>query len=193
MLRSCVEVLSKKGKLFAAMNVLYFWSIFAVVLLARFLFKPMLYESMFLDVPEILVGVDWPIMVAGIFLFNLVLSDFLVVTLPGLAFFPLSTATLMYRAFLWGTFLSQLPTPLFLAALPTFILEGEGYVLASVAGIMLGISWLKPNWIFKKETPSRWKALKKASEECLRIYILMAMILFVAAVVETFTILSLTT
>ena len=55
-----------------------------------FLFQPMLHESTFVEVPEVLVGVDWPLVVLGIFLFNLVLSSFLGVTLSGLVFFPLS-------------------------------------------------------------------------------------------------------
>src|SRR4030043_1958814 len=37
-----------------------------------------------------------------IFAFNLVWAGFALITVPGLLFFPLSTALLMYRAFLWG-------------------------------------------------------------------------------------------
>lgn len=191
-LRFCVDVLSKRGKLFKVVNVVYFWSIFVVALLARFLFQPMPYESGFLEVPEISIGFDWPLAIVGIFLFNLVLSGFFVVTLPGLAFFPLSAAALVYRAFLWGVILSQLPTPLFLAVLPTLVLEGEGYVLASVGGMILGMSWLKPVWSYKGEQLSRLEALKRAFKECACVYILVVMLLLVAAIVETVTITLLT-
>jgi len=189
-LKSCVEVLSRRGKLFAAMNMLYFASIFVVVLLAQFLFQPMLYEITFVEVPEVLVGVDWPLMLVGIFLFNLALSGFLVVTLPGLVFFPLSAATLAYRASLWGLLLSQLPTPLLLAVLPTLMLEGEAYVFAGVAGVVLGLSWLKPEWIYEPGV-SRSEAFKRALRECGHLYIVVAIVLLAAAIVETATIVSL--
>ncbi len=170
--------------------MLCFCSIFAALLLAQFLFGPMLYESALVEVPEVLVGVDWPIMLAVIFLFNLALSGFLVVTLPGLVFFPLSAATLVYRAFLWGLLLSHLPTPLFLAVLPTLILEGEAYVFAGVAGVVLGLSWLKPGWAYEKGV-SRSEAFKRALRECGRLYLVVAIVLLVAAIVETATIVSL--
>jgi len=189
-LKSCVEVLSRRGKLFAAMNILYFCSIFIAVLSAQFLFQPMLYETAFVEVPEVLVGVDWPLMLVGIFLFNLALSGFLVVTLPGLVFFPLSAVTLAYRASLWGLLLSQLPSPLFLAVLPTLILEGEAYVFACVSGVVLGLSWIKPEWAYEKGL-SRSEALKRALGECGRLYIVVAIVLLVAAIVETATIMSL--
>jgi len=187
MFRSCVEVLSRRGYFFAVMNILYFGSILIAVLLAYFLFQPVLYELGVVEVPEVLVGVDWPLMLVGIFLFNLALSGFLVVTLPGLVFFPLSAAALAYRAFLWGLLLSQLPTPLFLAVLPTLILEGEAYVFAGVAGVVLGLSWLKPEWICGQGL-SRSEAFKRALRECGYLYIVVAGILLVAAIVETATI-----
>jgi len=190
MFKSCAEVISRKGRLFAVMNILYFSSIFIAVLLAHFLFQPALYEVGVVEVPEVLVGVDWPLMIVGIFLFNLVLSGFLVVTLPGLVFFPLSAAALVYRAFLWGLLLCQLPTPLFLAVLPTLMLEGEAYVFAAVAGVVLGLSWLRPGWAYEAGL-SRSEALKRALREGGRLYIVVAIVLLVAAIIETATIMSL--
>jgi len=132
-----------------------------------------------------------PLFLVGfIFVFNLVLSGFVLVTLTGFAFFGLSLFFLCLRAFLWGTLLSGLSTPLFLVALPTLILEGEGYVLAALAGVVLGISWLKPNWVFREadEDLSRSEAVKRTLKECARIYVLAALILLIAAVVETATV-----
>lgn len=186
-LKSCFAVLSKRGLVFAVMNAFYFCSIFVAALFVQFRFPPP-YEGTPVEVPEFLVGVDWPIMVVGICLFNLALSSFLVVTLPGLVFFPFSAAALLYRGFLWGVLLSQLPTSWFLATLPTVVLEGEGYVMASIAGVTLGLSWLKPDWMFKGEGLCRVEALRKALRECVRIYTVVAMVLLAAAIVETATI-----
>jgi len=189
--KSCLNVVLKRDAVFAVMNAFCFGSVFVAVLWAQFQF-PVACEGVPVENVEFLVSGDWLIMIFGIFLVNLVLSSFVVVTLPGLVFFPLSAAALVYRGFSWGVLLSQLPTPQFLVVLPTLVLEGEGYVVASVAGIVLGLSWLKPSWVFKGEKLSRREAFRRALGECLRIYILVAMILFVAAIVETFTILSLT-
>jgi hypothetical protein len=127
------------------------------------------------------------LMVGVIFVFNLVLSGFLLVTLTGLAFFGLPLFFLCFRAFLWGALLNGLSTPMFLASLPTLILEGEGYVLAAFAGVNLGLSWFKPKWAYGGEELSRLGAFKKAFRDCALIYVLVATFLFVAAVVETMT------
>lgn len=189
--KRCFGILLKRGAVFAVMNILCFCSIFVAVLWAQFQFPPP-YAGVPVELPEFLVGVDWPLMIVGIFLFNLVLSSFVFVTLLGLVFFPLSAVVLLYRGFMWGLLLSQLSTSQFLVVLPTLVLEGEGYVIASVAGITLGLSWLKPDWVFEGEGLSRLQSFKKALVECLRIHVFVIAILFVAAVVETFTILSLT-
>lgn len=127
-------------------------------------------------------------MVLGIFFFNLVLSAFVVVTLPGIMFFPLSIVFLLFRAVLWGLEQYFSPTWLFLVSLPTLALEGEAYVFAATAGTIAGASWIKPNWICPEEVISRSESFKKASKECLVLYILVAVFLFLAAVMETITI-----
>lgn len=57
-----------------------------------------------------------------IFLFNLVLSGFLLVTLTGVGFFVLPLAFLSFRAFLWGMLLNELSTPMFLVVFQRLIL-----------------------------------------------------------------------
>jgi hypothetical protein len=132
------------------------------------------------------IGV-FPWLVLEIFLFNLFLSGFVLVTLSGLVFFALPVLFLLFRAMVWGVLLNGLPTPLFLFALPTLLLEGEGYVLAALAGVGLGLSWLKPKWAYKEEMLSRRESVMQALRDCLRIYVLVFMFLFVAAVVEAST------
>ena len=127
------------------------------------------------------------VMFLWIFLFNLALSGFLLLTASGVAFFGLPIFFLLLRAFLWGVFLAGLPMPLFLFVFPTVILEGVGYVLAGVAGLGLGVSWFKPKWMFKGKSLSRLEAFKKAVRECMYIYVLVVIFLLVAAIVETAT------
>lgn len=112
--------------------------------------------------------------------------------LTGLAFFALPLAVLVWRAIIWGAFLSILPTPKLLLALPTFIFEGEGYVLTSITGVILGLSWLKHSLIYGNEPLSRGEALKKAFKEAAHLLALATIILFVAALIEGFTITYLT-
>lgn len=186
-LKSCFSAISRRGLFLAVVNVLYFGLIFVVVLFFQFQNLPP-YEGPPVEVPEFFVRLDWPVLIVAIFLFNVVLSGFVAVTLPGLLFFPLSVITLSFRGYLWGLLLSRLSTPHFLVVLPTIVLEGEGYVIASVAGILLGLSWLKPDWAYGDEGLSRLESLKKALIECWRIYLLVAVVLLVAAIVETVTI-----
>ena len=118
----------------------------------------------------------------------MILSAFVAVTLPGIVFFPLSSAFLIVRAVLWGLLLYPLPSWLFLAVLPVLILEGEAYVIAAVAGTVAGLSWVKPGWMSRGAELSRWEALKTALEEGIHLYKAVVALLFVAAIVETVTI-----
>lgn len=133
------------------------------------------------------IGVS-PWLVLDIFFFNLVLSGFVLVTLSGLVFFALPVMFVLVRALLRGVLLDALPTAWFLIAFPTLILEGEGYVLVSLAGVNLGMSWFKPEWAYGGGELSRRELVMMALKDCLRVYVLVAMFLFVAAVVEFVTI-----
>jgi hypothetical protein len=123
----------------------------------------------------------------GIFLFNLVVSGFLLTTLSGLVFFGLPLLVLVWRALLWGVMIAQLPSPQFFVALPTLILEGEAYVIAAVAGALLGLSWLKPAWVNRGEKLTRRLALQAAWIECAKLYFWVVLLLIVGAVIEAVT------
>jgi len=73
--------------LFALLNLLFFGCVFAVALLAQFLFSPPLYLGWSPRCPEIFLGSGFS-MFLGVFVSNLVISAFVVVTLPGVVFFP---------------------------------------------------------------------------------------------------------
>jgi len=187
---SCLAVLFARGRLLALMNFAFFGCVFVVVFASEFLLPPQPCLESHPSFPRMFFSDNFFIMFLGIFLFNLVLSAFVVVTLPGFMFFPLSTAFLLYRAFIWGLLLHHQPTWIFLVALPTLVFEGEGYVFAAIAGTVVGGSWVKPNWLYSDGSFTRAEALKKASRECLRVYAFVFLFLLIAAVVETVTIFS---
>jgi len=105
-----------------------------------------------------------------------------------MVFFLFPMVVMVWRAWFWGSLLSQLSTFSFLTVLPTLILEGEGFVFASVTGIILGLSWLKPTVVFGSEGFSRVEAFKEAWRETVRLYVVVALLLFIAALVEAVTI-----
>jgi hypothetical protein len=184
--KSCFSLISRRSLLFVVMNTLYFSSITVGAFLAQFQSFPS-YEW---DLSERMFSEEWglPVMISVIFLSNLVVSALSLVTLTGLAFFALPVVVLSVRAIFWGALLNQLSTPRFFLAFPTLVLEGEGYILASLAGVILGLSWLKPGWAYGGEGFSRLEAFKMAWKDCMRLYVLVMLLLFLGAVVEAVTI-----
>jgi hypothetical protein len=180
-----VAVLSVRSAFFVVFNVLFFGAVFVSALMASLMFPPPFKEET--SVFPSFFGDNWALTLLGIFGFNLFVSAFLVVTLPGLAFFVLPAFLLAYRAAVWGFLLAFASSYQFLAALPTVVLEGEAYVIAALAGFVLGLSWLKPGWAFKGEGLSRKDGLVRGFRECFRLYMLVGFILFVVAIVETVT------
>lgn len=193
--KSSWAVLWARPRLLVLMNVVFFGGLLVSTLAMGTLFPPTPYANLHPDIPDYFLGLSWPLMVLAIFLSNLALSAFVVVSLPGFVFFPASACLLGYRAFLWGLLFGPLPTYTFLAALPIIFLEGEAYVLAATAGTTVGVSWLKPAWLqsarlHTSEAPSRCDAFRRALKECSEIYVLVILLLFVAAAVETATIIA---
>lgn len=183
----CLSVLSKRGRLLAFVNLLFFGGIFVVVVVSEWVLPPSLSLAEPRLFSETIFGGDFFIGVLGIFLFNLALSAFVFVSLPSFAFFPLSIIVLLYRALIWGVLLCYLPNWIFLFSIPTLILEGEGYALAAVAGTLVGASWIKPKWVHPGEDLKRSEAFKRSLRECLAIYAFVIVFLFVGAIVEAVT------
>ncbi len=183
-LSSLLSLLSSRVKLVVFMNLFFFGGVFVTALMLGFLLPPQLYEGPPAQFSATVSG-SLILTVLSIFVFNLIVSAFVIITLPGFVLFPLSAAFLVYRAFIWGVLIYESPNWVFLIALPTLVLEGEGYVFAAVAGTLVGISWIKPKWVCKAESVSRAESLKKALRECAWAYVFVMMFLFIAAIVET--------
>jgi hypothetical protein len=179
--------LLKRTMWLAVLNLFFFGSILVGAILAQF--PDVLIYELPLSGSPLDLSVSPLLLFLTIFLFNLVLSGFLLTTFSGLFFFAIPFGLILWRALLWGTLIAQSPSPQFFLALPTLVLEGEAYVIAAVAGVILGLSWLKPSWVYKEEKLSRRLALQGAIRECARLYFWVVLLLAVGAVVETATLL----
>jgi len=172
------------GQLWAFLNLLFFGSVIVSALAMQFFLIPPLASGSSQSISTVWFGDNVLLMFLGIFVFNLCLSAFVFVTLPGMAFFPLSAAALVYRGVLWGWLVYNFTAWRFLAFLPTIFLEGEAYVVAAVAGTVVGASWAVPKRLFP-DAVGRREAFWKAVREGWRIYVFVALLLVVAAAVET--------
>lgn len=189
---SLFEVLSARWKLLALMNFLFFGCVFVVALASSLLVPRVLYLGSSTRFPVMFLGNNFVLVFLSIFVSNLVLSAFIVVSLPGFALFPLSTAFLVFRGLIWGTLLYRDPTWLVLVATPTLVFEGVAYSLAAVSGTIVGASWIKPNWIYPEEDLTRNEATRKALKESVSLYVFVVIILLIAAIVEATTLVAIT-
>ncbi len=182
---SCWFVFLRRMKAFACLSLL-FWLVVLVSALARSFFSvPPFYEEVGFRASFLVFGDNWIFVVLGIFFFNLVLSAFVVVTLPGLVLFPLSVFFLLFRAAVWGELLAFASAMRFVVALPVLMLEGGAYVLAALAGSLLGLGWLMPeHQVYAGAGFSRRYAVGKAFREALNLYLLVTLLLLAAAVAE---------
>jgi hypothetical protein len=187
-LGACFSVVSRRRSFLMVLS----WLFFIVLIIGVVLSSTGLVEispSPFSE-PFTLTADNVVVLFLFIFFSNLLLSGFLLLTASGMLFFALPAGLLFFRALLWGVFLAQLSTYRFLTAFPTLVLEGEGYVFAAIAGVELGLSWLKPGWMFRGESLSRLEAFKLAARESARLYVFVTLLLLAAATVETITIFS---
>ena len=123
--------------------------------------------------------------IATIFAFNSILGSFLAITVLNLV--GLGTLVFIYRPIMWG--LIYAPTSpsaavLLIAVIPTLILEGIAYVIAFTASLDFVLAIAKPKSLGEE---SRFKAWKKAWIYNLKSYVLVLIMLLVAAVVESIT------
>jgi hypothetical protein len=172
------------------MNFIFFPSVVIGATVAQYIFYNEVYFVQSTPILGFTLENGWAPLLLNIFISNLVFSAVIFVTLPGFVFFPLPAGILVFRAVSWGSFIYNLPLRGFLATLPVITLEGEGYVLAAVAGTVAGASWVKPALAYGEEDFSRGEALRMSMKECLRVYFLLALMLFAGAIVETATIVS---
>jgi len=123
-----------------------------------------------------------PLKVLYTFSFNLILGAFVSTTLTGLVFFfPYMVA--VWRSFLVGILVAGMEySPAMVAVFyGTFILEFGAYCISSAIGTDIGLALLFPE---RKGVASRKEALGIAARDGVRLYVLVIIILFVAAIWE---------
>jgi hypothetical protein len=118
------------------------------------------------------------------FVVNLVVGSGLSVTLPSLVI-PFSGLLMgAYRALMWGLMLSPTTAELRTIMIPhslTLILEGQAYILAMLAAYVQGRAFLWPRTV---DAPTRRQGYVQGVRFSARLYLLVILLLAVAAVYE---------
>ena len=119
------------------------------------------------------------------FLFNLIFGAFLSTTLPGIVFF-LPILMNIYRAWFVGVVFYGFTSSAVggMVFLITLLFEFGGYIISSVAGIVVGLALLFP----RRYGRDRKEALRIAVKEAGYMYVMVAILLFIGAVWEMPTI-----
>ncbi len=117
------------------------------------------------------------------FLFNLLLGAFLSTTVTGMVIFFLPYAIAVWRSFTVGLLFYGLDSmgEKSVVFYGTFILEFAAYSISSAAGTDMGLSFL---WPKRKAVLSRREAFSIAARDSVRLYIIVALLLFIGAVWE---------
>ena len=118
------------------------------------------------------------------FAVNFFLGSILVLFIPSLLVPFSGVAIGLTRATLWGLILAPTTPELRIAMIPhtvTLLLEGQGYVLAMLASLAMGKGFLSPSSM----GVVRWRdSYVLGFKDASRIYILVAMVLAIAAIYE---------
>ncbi|MFH1486297.1 MAG: stage II sporulation protein M [Chloroflexota bacterium] len=118
------------------------------------------------------------------FVVNLTMGSLFYITLPSLMV-PFSGLLLgAYRAILWGLLLSPASPELRLAMIPhslTLLLEGQAYILAIFAAYVHGRAFLWPHTVGEA---TRWQGYLAGVRRMTRLYLLVVIMLAVAAIYE---------
>lgn len=123
-----------------------------------------------------------PLKVLYTFSFNLVFGAFMSTTFTGLIFIiPYMVA--VWRSFIIGILVAgmEADAAMGLVFYGTFILEFGAYCVSSAVGTDLGLTLLAPK---RKGMESRKEAMRVAAKDGARLYVLVIIILFVAAIWE---------
>lgn len=191
--RSAWALVKEYRRAYLILNLVYYGLIVAAMVYVAF--DPALQKTMWDEVGEAFgtgpmrgvidaySGGQVLLAAALTFAVNLVLGSFVFITVPSLII-PFSGLLVgVYRALLWGLLFS--PTAVLGAGIlfhwPTIILEGQAYILAMLAAYVQGMAFLRPKTVgVQTRRQGYWIGVKRS----VRIYLLVAITLFVAAVYE---------
>ncbi|HSK83657.1 MAG TPA: hypothetical protein VK902_09710 [Rubrobacter sp.] len=192
-IRSAWSLVKEYRRAYLILNLIYYGLIAGGMVYVAF--DPALQKTMWDEVGEAfgtgpMRGVidaysSGQVLVAAVLTFavNLIVGSFVFITVPSLII-PFSGLLIgVYRALLWGLLFS--PSAAVGAGLvfhlPTIILEGQAYVLAMLAAYVQGMAFVRPRSAGAK---TRREGYREGVKRSVRIYLLVAIVLFVAAVYE---------
>ena len=118
------------------------------------------------------------------FVVNLTIASFLWITLPSLVVPFSGLVTGACRAILWGVLFSPSSPEMSTVMIPhsiTLILEGQAYILAMLAAYIQGRAFLWPATV---DATTHGEGYRAGVKRSLRLYLLVAIVLAVAAVYE---------
>lgn len=198
LLRKGIAYYREHGKLFVSTASLYYGIVLGVALVVSVMpGGPELQEAL-IEEAAAGIGTTFPglleaylsnpaLAVAYTFLVNLALGSILYITLPGFLLFVLAPLLAFYRAFAWGIIFAPTQPGILLIGLPTILAEGFGYILAVVPSIRVGLSWMLPKLAFRGEQITRKQAFLRGLSELGPAYVIVAIALLIAALVEVGT------
>lgn len=139
------------------------------------------------------LGKDILLAIGMTFGINLVVGSFVSVTLPSMIVPFLGLAVAIYRAVMWGLIFSPDPGVALtgenigfgLFAVGLLLLEGQGYVLVMLAAVLQGNALLSPKTVGEEK---RWRGYVAGLKLTGKLYILIAVVLFVAAIYEVLSV-----
>jgi hypothetical protein len=129
---------------------------------------------------------NFPLAAALTFVINFTLSSLVAITLPNMVVPFWGVFIGLVRAITWGLILAPTQPVLAMAMIPhylTLILEGQGYILAMFAAYVHWGAVFKPGSV---GAATRWSAYKIGLGRTGRIYLLVALVLAIAAIYEAF-------
>ena len=196
-MRQALVTVKRDFKGYIIINVLYFVALSLGMVYALFNSEVQTFlhgilaqsweESFLASIAQASAAENWLLALLLIFLANLLVGSLIVLTGPSVLVFFAGPLLALYRAVLWGVAFSptspQFATTL-IYALPVLVLEGEAYCIACVPSLKVGMSWLLPKRAYKEAKLTRKQAFKKALHELALVYVLVALVLFISAIVE---------
>lgn len=194
MLSSALALVRQSRRPYIALNLVYYGLVVGGMIFV--VFRPSVQQFLleavrgaFMEGPLSVVGGAYAggqVLVAIMltFIVNLVLGSILCITLPSLLM-PFSGIVIGgLRAVLWGLLLSPGMPELRTAMIPhsvTLVLEGQAYILAMLGAYIHGRAFLWPDTV---GVAGRRQAYLGGLRRTLRLYVLVAIMLAVAAVYE---------
>jgi len=194
LLRSALDTVKEHWRIYVAMNIVYYGLVVAGMVytlidpgLQRMLID--LVGSAFSEGPLALVGQAYTggeLLTAIVltFVVNLGIGSFVSITLPSLVI-PFSGLLIgVYRAIVWGILFSPVDpgiTSVLLPHLVTLVIEGQAYILAMFAAFLQGRGFI---WPYTVDATTHREGFIAGLAITLRLYLLIAIVLAVAAIYE---------